>query len=91
MPKSNDKKSRKQRSDKFLLTLHKTGQYCKKIKGKIYYFGTDKKDALVNYLPNTQDFTLRKTNPMNRGLQFCNLQTYILNFKKKELMGVICL
>ncbi|RKY10682.1 MAG: hypothetical protein DRP56_00250 [Planctomycetota bacterium] len=48
MLKSN-KKSRKTRSDKLPLTLHKTGQYCKKIKGKIYYFGTDKKVALQRY------------------------------------------
>jgi len=48
MSKSNSK--RKTRSDKFPLTLHKTGQYCKKIKGKLYYFGTDKKTALNRYL-----------------------------------------
>lgn len=41
---------RKTRSDKFPLTLHSTGQYCKKIKGKIYYFGSDKKEALQKYL-----------------------------------------
>jgi integrase len=41
---------RKTRSDKFPLTLHPTGQYCKKIKGKIYYFGSDKKQALERYL-----------------------------------------
>jgi len=34
---------RKTRSDKFPLTLHPTELYCKKIKGKIHYFGTDKK------------------------------------------------
>jgi hypothetical protein len=33
MAKSNSK--RKARSDKFPLTLHKTGQFCKKIKGKL--------------------------------------------------------
>jgi len=33
------KPKRKTRSNKFPLTLHKTGQFCKKIKGKIYYFG----------------------------------------------------
>ena len=48
-PKSNSKK-RKIRSDKFPLTLHPTGQFCKKIKGKLYYFGTDKKAALERYL-----------------------------------------
>jgi len=41
---------RKTRSDKFPLTLHPTGQYCKKIKGKIRYFGTDKKKAVERYL-----------------------------------------
>ena len=41
---------RKTRSDKFPLTLHPTGQYCKKIKGKIHYFGSDKKQALQRYL-----------------------------------------
>ncbi|KPJ69677.1 hypothetical protein AMJ44_02935 [candidate division WOR-1 bacterium DG_54_3] len=41
---------RKTRSDKFPLTFHPTGQYCKKIKGKIYYFGSNKKEALQRYL-----------------------------------------
>lgn len=46
----NNKKSRKTRSDKFPLTLHKTRQYCKKIRGKLYYFGTEKQKALESYL-----------------------------------------
>jgi hypothetical protein len=46
----NDIKKRKTRSDKFPLTLHPTGQFCKKIKGKLYYFGSDKKLALQRYL-----------------------------------------
>jgi len=41
---------RKTRSDKFPLTFHPTGQYCKKIRGKIYYFGSDKKKATQRYL-----------------------------------------
>ena len=44
------KSKRKTRSDKFPLTLHSTGQYCKKIKGKMHYFGKDKKQALERYL-----------------------------------------
>lgn len=43
------KSKRKTRSDKFPLTLHPTGQYCKKINGKLYYFGTDKKKAIEKY------------------------------------------
>jgi len=49
MPK-NYKRSRKTRPDKFPLTLHPTGQFCKKIKGKLYYFGTNKQKALQRYL-----------------------------------------
>ena len=41
---------RKRRSDKFPLTPHPSGQYCKKIKGRMRYFGTDKKQALERYL-----------------------------------------
>jgi len=48
MAKSNSK--RKKRSDKFPLTLHPTGQYCKKVRGKLYYFGADKQQALQRYL-----------------------------------------
>ena len=48
MSKPNSK--RKTRSDKFPLTLHKTGQFCKKIRGKLYYFGTNKQQALQRYL-----------------------------------------
>ncbi len=42
--------TRKTSSDKFPLTLHPSGQYCKKIKGHIYYFGSDKKQALESFL-----------------------------------------
>ena len=41
---------RKTRSDKFPLTLHPSGQFCKKIKGKIYYFDSNKKAAIQKYL-----------------------------------------
>ena len=35
MAKTKSNSKRKTRSDKFPLTLHPTGQYCKKIKGKL--------------------------------------------------------
>ncbi len=44
------KPKRKTHSDKFPLTLHNTGQFCKKIKGKLYYFGANKQKALQRYL-----------------------------------------
>ena len=47
---SKSKSKRKTRSDTFPLTLHKTGQFCKKIRGKLYYFGTNKQKALERYL-----------------------------------------
>jgi hypothetical protein len=48
MTKSSAK--RKTHRDKFPLTLHKTGQYCKKIRGKLHYFGKDKQEAFRRYL-----------------------------------------
>ena len=48
MAKTNSK--RQKRSDRFPLTLHPTGQYCKKIRGKLYYFGTNKQQAHKRYL-----------------------------------------
>jgi len=36
-------------SNKYPLTLHQTGQYCKKIRGKMHYFGKDKQEALQRY------------------------------------------
>ena len=42
--------TRKRRLDKFPLTLYPAEQYCKKIIGRIRYFGTDKKKALERYL-----------------------------------------
>jgi integrase len=39
----------------FPLTLHSTGQYCKKIRGKIQYFGTDPDVALQRYRAQCDD------------------------------------
>jgi integrase len=70
---------RKTRSDKFPLTLHPTGQYCKKIKGKIRYFGTDKKKALerylaqATYLHGAQSLLQRTSNGKMTLKQLCDL------------------
>jgi len=70
---------RKTRSDKFPLTLHPTGQYCKKIKGKILYFGTDEKKALerylaqATYLHGSQSLIQRTSNGKTPLRQLCDL------------------
>lgn len=70
---------RKTRSDKFPLTLHSTGQYCKKIRGKIHYFGTDKKRALERYLDQAtylhgcQDATAYRSNGSMALNELCDL------------------
>jgi hypothetical protein len=56
---------RRTRSDKFPLTLHKTGQFCKKIKGKMYYFGTDRRQAIERYLE--QAACLHAGRPVSQG------------------------
>jgi len=71
--------NRKTRSDKFPLTLHPTGQYCKKIRGKIYYFGSDRKQALQSYLDQATflhgyDSSLQKSADGNMTLkQLCDM------------------
>jgi len=68
------KSKRKKRSDKFPLTLHPTGQYCKKIKGKLYYFGTDRKIALEKYLEKAANLHSGKE-PMPKFTNNLSLRT----------------
>ena len=92
MSKSN-KKSRKKRNDKFPLTLHKTGQFCKKIKGKIYYFGTDKKLAMQRYLEDavilhSGKAAVRQTDKNNISIKYlCNL--YLGHQQSRASIGQI--
>ncbi len=80
---------RKTRSDKFPLTLHPTGQYCKKVKGKMYYFGSDRKKAYQRYLdqatylhgcqntlqkPTGDNMTLKQLCDMYLKYQYSKLQ-----------------
>src|SRR3972149_7923209 len=84
---------RKSRSDKFPLTLHTTGQYCKKVKGKMYYFGSDRKEALQKYLdqstylhghqedlqkPTEEHMTLKQLCDMYLKYQYSKLQAHDL-------------
>jgi len=84
---------RKRRSDKFPLTLHPTGQYCKKIKGKIRYFGTDKKKALerylaqATYLHGSQSLMQKASNGKMPLRQLCDL--YLQYQHSRVLAGAL--
>jgi len=90
MAKPNSK--RKTRSDKFPLTLHPTGQFCKKIKGKLHYFGTDKQQALQRYLEQAADLHAGRRPKSNSSGRFtlktlCNL--YLEHQEARVLAGEI--
>jgi hypothetical protein len=63
----------------FPLTAHPAGQWCKKIRGKIHYFGprSDPEDALAKYLKEKDVLHAgRKPRPETEGLtvkELCNL------------------
>ena len=84
---------RKTRSDKFPLTLHPTGQYCKKINGKIRYFGKDKKKALekylaqATYLHGAQSLVQKISNGKMTLKQLCDLYLHYQN--SRVLVGDI--
>ena len=70
MSMSNSKK-RKTHSHRFPFTLHPTGQHCKKIKGRLHYFGTDKQKALQRYLKlNPTVFYRWRTELFEHGAAF---------------------
>lgn len=51
------------RKPRFPLWLHATGQWAKKIKGRYYYFGTDKEAALKEYARVKDDLEAGRTPP----------------------------
>jgi integrase len=90
---STTKTKRKTRSDKFPLTLHATGQYCKKIRGKRYYFGKDKKLALQRYLEQATDLHAGRTLKPDPESQDTTLKllsnAYLDNQETRVVLGEI--
>src|SRR5262245_66053936 len=52
--------------DKFPLWLHPIGQWCKKHKGRPYYFGTDRDAALKRYVNEWPDIVAGKARKRSR-------------------------
>ena len=72
------KKPRKPYPD-FPLTAHWNGQWCKKIKGRIHYFGTDAEQALRKYL-DTRDAIQAGRPPENDNSEGCRLRQAVNSF-----------
>jgi hypothetical protein len=45
----------KGKADAVPLWLHPRGQWCKKIRGRFYYFGKDQEEALTEYVRARED------------------------------------
>src|SRR5262245_42790900 len=68
---------------KLTLTLHPTGQYCKKHRGKTYYFGSDRKEALERFSKEWADIVAgRLTRSKLDRLSVGDLANYFLNAKR---------
>jgi hypothetical protein len=89
----NDNKKRKTRSGKFPLTLHPTRQFCKKIRGRLYYLGNDKKIDLQRYLEQAAYLHSGKAVPPGKDTEdlsiryLCNL--YLEHQQTKASVGQI--
>jgi hypothetical protein len=46
---------RRSEADKFPLRLHVSGRWSKTIRGRVYYFGTDRDAALAEYVRTKTD------------------------------------
>src|SRR5438132_14267035 len=69
----------------FPLTAHPAGYWCKKIRGKLYYFGqwADPDDALKKYLDQKDDLHAgRKPRPDSEALTVKDLANAYLNHKQ---------
>lgn len=87
---------RKERPSKpypdFPLSLHPTGQWCKKIKGRLYYFGKDADSALTKYLEDRDDLQAGRTprSKLKGGLTVVDMVNQFLTSKKTDLgLGTI--
>jgi len=70
----------------FPLFRHQNGQWCKKIRGKLHYFGTDADAALAKWLDEKDDLLAGRKPKSNRvGLTVRELCNRFLSAKKLRL------
>lgn len=82
------KASKKKHSNKFPLTLHKTGQYCKKIQGRLFYFGKDRAEALRRYQEQaTELHTGPRHGKRQRGITLRDLANEFLGHQEGRVVS----
>ena len=72
--------------DKFPLWLHQTGQWTKKVRGKMFYFGTDRDNALAEYVRVRDDLEAgRVPRPKTDGVTVAALCNEFLTAKRERV------
>ena len=73
-------------AEKFPLWLHPSGQWCKKHRGRNYYFGTDKAEALKRYASQWDDIQAgRAPRPRADAVTVADLANHFLSAKRDRL------
>ncbi len=73
---------------KFPLRLHATGQWCKKRRGKSYYFGTDRDAALKRFVAEWPDILAgRSVKPVAVGTTVAELVNHFLTAKRSRVQA----
>lgn len=73
---------------KYPLTPHKNGQFCKKINGKIWYFGSDSDAALARYEAEVADIKAGRDprqSQRHSGLTIADICHRFIDWKKSEV------
>ena len=69
--------------------LHPKGQYCKKIRGKLYYFGAHKQQALQRYLEQAAELHTgrRPKSRSSDGLSLKALCNFYLEHQEARILA----
>jgi integrase len=74
------------KADKFPLWLHPSGQWCKKIRGRFHYFGTDRDEALKRFAAEWDDLKAgRAPRPRADDLTLADLCNHFLTDRRDRL------
>ena len=84
---SKSKRKPKKPYTDFPLTFHRNGQWCKKIRGKIHYFGTDADAALQKYVNERGDLQAGRQPRTTTGVTLRDLVNEYLTMANRRREG----